>query len=233
MKGERAITSSDTFSLWYRDDGPLSESQVVWQTRFVHSLPSPQSADAVHCTQTPFVLSQMVLPFAPEAPAVETIDTFREMDLPMGGETVAVAVVRGGQVWHDVMSHETDGGWRDYRRSRMVQKQSGRWEACSTPAAEKAPEGPGENASDRFFQFLGRALCNPWFWTGVPLLAASFYSLLLLLSWEPISLVIPASALSYVVGTLGAKYILKEDVNGLRWAGVLLVCIGVAIVAAG
>jgi len=30
-------------------------------------------------------------------PEVETIDTFREMDLPMGGETVAVAVVRGGQ----------------------------------------------------------------------------------------------------------------------------------------
>jgi drug/metabolite transporter (DMT)-like permease len=45
--------------------------------------------------------------------------------------------------------------------------------------------------------------------------------------------VIPASALSYVVGTLGAKYILKEDVNGIRWAGVFLVCVGVAIVAAG
>jgi uncharacterized membrane protein len=56
---------------------------------------------------------------------------------------------------------------------------------------------------------------------------------MVLLSWEPISLVIPASALSYVVGTMGAKYILKEDVNGARWAGVLLVCVGVAIVAAG
>ncbi|HEY2352650.1 MAG TPA: hypothetical protein VGH83_09065 [Candidatus Acidoferrum sp.] len=81
--------------------------------------------------------------------------------------------------------------------------------------------------------FLGRAFCNGWFWIGAPLMALSFYLLLVLLSWEPISLVIPASALSYVVGTLGAKYILKEDVNGLRWAGVLLVCVGVAIVAAG
>jgi drug/metabolite transporter (DMT)-like permease len=36
-----------------------------------------------------------------------------------------------------------------------------------------------------------------------------------------------------VVGTLGAKYILKEEVSPLRWAGVLLVCIGVAIVTAG
>jgi multidrug transporter EmrE-like cation transporter len=81
--------------------------------------------------------------------------------------------------------------------------------------------------------FLGRAFRNGWFWVGVPLMALSFYLLMLLLSWEPISLVIPASALSYVVGTLGAKYILKEDVNGVRWAGVLLVCVGVAIVAAG
>jgi drug/metabolite transporter (DMT)-like permease len=81
--------------------------------------------------------------------------------------------------------------------------------------------------------FLGRAFCNGWFWVGAPLMALSFYLLLVLLSWEPISLVIPASALSYVVGTLGAKYILKEDVNGMRWAGVWLVCVGVAIVAAG
>src|ERR1700674_191971 len=78
--------------------------------------------------------------------------------------------------------------------------------------------------------FLGRAFCNGWFWVGVPLRAVSFSLLMVLLSWEPISLVIPASALSYAVGTLGAKYILKEDVNGLRWAGAVLVCVCVAIV---
>src|SRR5215468_2763390 len=82
-------------------------------------------------------------------------------------------------------------------------------------------------------QFLGRAVRNGWFWAGVPLMALSFYSLLLLLSWEPISLVIPASALSYVVGTFGAKYVLGEDVSMARWAGVVLVCIGVALVAVG
>jgi len=81
--------------------------------------------------------------------------------------------------------------------------------------------------------FLRRALTSVWFWSGVPLMALSFYLLMMLLSWEPISLVIPASALSYVVGTLGAKYILKEEVSPLRWVGVLLVCIGVAIVTAG
>jgi drug/metabolite transporter (DMT)-like permease len=82
-------------------------------------------------------------------------------------------------------------------------------------------------------QFVGRAVRNGWFWVGVPMMALSFYSLLILLSWEPISLVIPASALSYVVGTLGAKYILGEKVSAARWAGVVLVCAGVALVAAG
>ena len=81
--------------------------------------------------------------------------------------------------------------------------------------------------------FLARAVSNGWFWVGIPLMALSFYSLLVLLSWQPISFVIPASALSYVVGTLGAKYILKEEVNAARWAGVILVCAGVVLVAAG
>ena len=82
-------------------------------------------------------------------------------------------------------------------------------------------------------KFLARALRNGWFWVGAPLMALAFYALLVLLSWEPISLVIPASALSYVVGTFGAKYVLGEDVSAARWAGVVLVCLGVALVAAG
>lgn len=82
-------------------------------------------------------------------------------------------------------------------------------------------------------RFLGRAFRNAWFWAGVPLMALSFYALLVLLSWQPISLVIPASALSYVVGTLGAKYILGEDVTLARWAGVVLVSIGVLLVTTG
>jgi drug/metabolite transporter (DMT)-like permease len=79
--------------------------------------------------------------------------------------------------------------------------------------------------------FLGRALRNVWFWVGIPQLALSFYLLLLLLSWEPISLVIPASALNpYVFGTLAAKYILREQISPKRWAGVALVCAGVVLV---
>jgi drug/metabolite transporter (DMT)-like permease len=97
----------------------------------------------------------------------------------------------------------------------------------------KATGEPAQLRPIALLKFLGKALRNGWFWAGVPLMALSFYSLLVLLSWEPISFVIPASALSYVVGTLGAKYILREDVSVARWMGVILVCAGVALVAAG
>jgi drug/metabolite transporter (DMT)-like permease len=97
----------------------------------------------------------------------------------------------------------------------------------------KATGEPARLRPREILQFLFRALRNGWFWAGVPLMALSFYSLLVLLSWQPISYVIPASALSYVVGTLGAKYILGEDVSPARWVGVVLVCAGVALVAAG
>jgi len=107
---------------------------------------------------------------------------------------------------------------------------------CGEIAITHGMKSVGEPARLRpkaVLRFLARTVRNGWFWTGIPLMALSFYALLLLLSWEPISLVIPASALSDVVGTLGAKFILGEDVSTARWAGVILVCLGVALVAAG
>jgi drug/metabolite transporter (DMT)-like permease len=82
-------------------------------------------------------------------------------------------------------------------------------------------------------QFILKAVRSVWVWLAMPLMAISFYALLILLSWAPISLVIPASAFSYVVGTLGAKYILKEEICTARWIGVIMVCIGVAVAAIG
>ena len=79
-------------------------------------------------------------------------------------------------------------------------------------------------------RFIGNAISSGWVWFALPLLAASFYSLLILLSWAPLSVVIPASAFNYVVGTFGAKYLLHEEVSPKRWTGVLLVCVGVTLV---
>ena len=80
---------------------------------------------------------------------------------------------------------------------------------------------------------IGRAFRQGWMWFGFGLMALSFFALLALLSWADVSFVIPATALSYAVGALGAKFLLGEQVSGTRWAGVLLVCLGVAVVFAG
>lgn len=79
-------------------------------------------------------------------------------------------------------------------------------------------------------RFLGRALRVKYLWMGIGLMAVAFFSLLALLSWANVSLVVPATAASYVVGALGAQFLLGEHVNRERWIGVIIVCIGVALV---
>ena len=78
---------------------------------------------------------------------------------------------------------------------------------------------------------LARAFRQVSMWLGVGLMAIAFFSLLALLSWADASLVVPATALSYVAGAFGAKFILGEKIAPVRWAGVILVCAGVALLS--
>src|SRR5229473_5304186 len=77
--------------------------------------------------------------------------------------------------------------------------------------------------------FVLRALRMSWLWLGVLLMTASFFSFLTMLSWFPVSFVIPATSLAYVAGAFGAKLFLGEQLNGTRWAGIFLICLGVAM----
>jgi drug/metabolite transporter (DMT)-like permease len=79
---------------------------------------------------------------------------------------------------------------------------------------------------------LHRILKSGWMWLGLGLGALAFLSLLALLSWAQVSFVVPATAANYIVGALGAKFLLKERVSKARWAGMLLVATGVALVCA-
>jgi drug/metabolite transporter (DMT)-like permease len=80
---------------------------------------------------------------------------------------------------------------------------------------------------------IGRAMRVGWMWIGIGLMTAAFFALLVMLSLENVSLVIPVTALSYVAGTLGGEFFLGERVTRQRWAGVLLVCLGVTLVFIG
>lgn len=78
-----------------------------------------------------------------------------------------------------------------------------------------------------------QAMRVPWMWIGISMMASAFFSLLAMLSMENVSFVVPVTALSYAVGALGGVFFLGERVTRRRWAGVLIVCIGVTLVLLG
>jgi drug/metabolite transporter (DMT)-like permease len=79
------------------------------------------------------------------------------------------------------------------------------------------------------FQMLSRIVRNPLVIGGVAALTAGFFAMMSLLSIANVSFSVPATALSYVLETLLAKYILKEDVGFRRWAAASLVAAGVVL----
>jgi drug/metabolite transporter (DMT)-like permease len=66
---------------------------------------------------------------------------------------------------------------------------------------------------------------------GVICMAIAFFMLLFLLGHADISFVIPATALTEPVNMLGSRYILKEKVSPLRWASVVFIGVGVALIS--
>lgn len=64
---------------------------------------------------------------------------------------------------------------------------------------------------------------------GVALEAAFFGALLYLLSQRDVSLIWPLTSLGFVITTLAAKLLLKEEVTAGRWAGVALIVLGAAL----
>jgi drug/metabolite transporter (DMT)-like permease len=78
-----------------------------------------------------------------------------------------------------------------------------------------------------------RALSVSWTWFGLGLMTLAFLALLAVLAVENVSFVVPVTALSYAVGALGGRVLLHERVTPTRWAGVLLVCVGVTLVLLG
>lgn len=71
---------------------------------------------------------------------------------------------------------------------------------------------------------------NP-FLGGIFSMVVSFIAFMIVLSWADLSLVVPATSISYVFTTVGAKFYLKETISPLRWAGTAFVCLGVALIS--
>ena len=76
-----------------------------------------------------------------------------------------------------------------------------------------------------------RAFLNPWVMAGVIAYGMSSIFWLVLLSRVDLSYAYPALSLGYVLVTLISAFALGEQVSGMRWAGVLVICVGVALLS--
>ena len=84
-----------------------------------------------------------------------------------------------------------------------------------------AESGLGDTASGIFRR--------PLLMLSVVFMAVSFFAFIVLLQFADLSFAVPASALSFVIETILARWILRERVNARRWMGTLLVAGGVAL----
>jgi len=87
------------------------------------------------------------------------------------------------------------------------------------------------SAPGQWARIAGRLALNPRFITAILCMTLHFVGFLALLSWTDLSFAFPATCLVYAAGTIGAKFILREQISAHRWAGTMLVCIGVALVS--
>ena len=74
-------------------------------------------------------------------------------------------------------------------------------------------------------------LKRPLLMMSIACMAISFFSFAALLRRADLSFAVPATAASFVLETVLAKWILKERIDQRRWAGAMLVAGGVALLA--
>jgi uncharacterized membrane protein len=88
-----------------------------------------------------------------------------------------------------------------------------------------------EAPSHRVGGMVARAVANPWLLVGVVLQASFFFIYLMLLSRADVSLVLPLTAIDYIVVAVLAQYMLGETVTLARWAGMGLIVAGVGLLS--
>ena len=77
-----------------------------------------------------------------------------------------------------------------------------------------------------------RVLSSSRFMLGLLFMALAFFSLLVTLSWDDVSVVGPASAsLTFIANAFASRIFLKERVDHRRWLAALFVAGGVALLA--
>ncbi|MGI9087190.1 MAG: EamA family transporter [Chthoniobacterales bacterium] len=74
-------------------------------------------------------------------------------------------------------------------------------------------------------------LASPMVWLGIIFLILSFITWLYVLKHLPLSVAFPVSQVVHIMVPLGSWLVLGELISPLRWGGIALVLIGLAVVA--
>lgn len=76
-----------------------------------------------------------------------------------------------------------------------------------------------------------QAMQSPMVWVGTLLLIVFFALFSAALSWADLSFVLPATAFGYVLNVAAGYYFLNEVVSPRRWAGAVIITLGVLFVS--
>jgi len=94
----------------------------------------------------------------------------------------------------------------------------------------KALEGPKSYSPTEIVRLVGRAVSNKNIVLGVAFEAVFFVCLLVMMSRADVSFVWPLTALTFVFSTVAARFYLHEQIDGLRWAGVIFIVLGAGLI---
>jgi len=90
---------------------------------------------------------------------------------------------------------------------------------------------PDQVTFNSVLSFVRSAAINPRLLGGVFFEALFFGGLLILMSKGDVSFVWPLTSLGFVFTAVAAKFYLREEVDATRWAGVVLIMLGVCLIS--
>lgn len=89
----------------------------------------------------------------------------------------------------------------------------------------------GQTDAVSVVKYFWRAFTSPYVLAGIGGLSIYFFTWLVVLSEADLSLALPMTALTFVLGAILARWWIGETVSLMRWFGTAVICVGVVIVA--
>lgn len=80
-------------------------------------------------------------------------------------------------------------------------------------------------------EFSARNMASPLVWLGIFVFVLNFFVWIVILSRVDLSIAMPVGSTSYIFVPIAAMIFLHEHVSVLRWAGIILIAMGIHFVS--